>query len=158
MPQWRLAQPFRFLAHNGEINTIRGNRNWAIARAGNFRSEKLEDISDLDPVVSLSGSDSSSLDNMLEVLRAGDLAPGVEFLGIDCIAGLKEINSAQRWDIDENPLSEDAALDVVNRKLLRSCFGNLVFRTDMILLVGMDLLCQIETGRFLDHFGNQQKT
>ena len=73
LPEWRLAQPFRFLAHNGEINTIQGNRNWAQARAKNFRSDKLDDISDLSPVVSLTGSDSSSLDNMLEVLRAGGM-------------------------------------------------------------------------------------
>ena len=73
LPEWRLAQPFRFLAHNGEINTIQGNRNWAQARAKNFRSDKLDDISDLNPVISLTGSDSSSLDNMLEVLRAGGM-------------------------------------------------------------------------------------
>jgi len=73
MPQWRLAQPFRFLAHNGEINTIQGNRNWAQARARNFLSDKLDDISDLDPIISLTGSDSSSLDNMLEVMRAGGM-------------------------------------------------------------------------------------
>ncbi len=73
LPEWRLAQPFRFLAHNGEINTIQGNRNWAQARAKNFRSDKLDDISDLEPVISLTGSDSSSLDNMLEVLRAGGM-------------------------------------------------------------------------------------
>jgi glutamate synthase (NADPH/NADH) large chain len=73
LPQWRLAQPFRFLAHNGEINTISGNRNWAQARARNFISDKLDDISDLDPIISLTGSDSSSLDNMLEVLRAGGM-------------------------------------------------------------------------------------
>ncbi len=73
LPEWRLAQPFRFLAHNGEINTIQGNRNWAQARAKNFISDKLDDISDLDPIISLTGSDSSSLDNMLEVLRAGGM-------------------------------------------------------------------------------------
>ncbi len=73
LPQWRLAQPFRFLAHNGEINTISGNRNWAQARAKNFSSEKLPDISDLDPIISLTGSDSSSLDNMLEVFRASGM-------------------------------------------------------------------------------------
>jgi len=73
LPEWRLAQPFRFLAHNGEINTISGNRNWAQARAKNFISDKLDDISDLDPIISLTGSDSSSLDNMLEVLRAGGM-------------------------------------------------------------------------------------
>ena len=73
LPEWRLAQPFRFLAHNGEINTIKGNRNWAQARARNFMSDKLDDISDLEPIISLTGSDSSSLDNMLEVLRAGGM-------------------------------------------------------------------------------------
>ncbi len=73
LPEWRLAQPFRFLAHNGEINTINGNRNWAQARAKNFMSDKLDDISDLDPIISLTGSDSSSLDNMLEVFRAGGM-------------------------------------------------------------------------------------
>ena len=73
LPEWRLAQPFRFLAHNGEINTIQGNRNWAVARSKNFISEKLDDISDLNPIVSLTGSDSSSLDNMLEVMRAGGM-------------------------------------------------------------------------------------
>jgi glutamate synthase (NADPH/NADH) large chain len=73
LPEWRLAQPFRFLAHNGEINTISGNRNWAQARAKNFISDKLDDISDLDPIISLTGSDSSSLDNMLEILRAGGM-------------------------------------------------------------------------------------
>ncbi len=73
LPEWRLAQPFRFLAHNGEINTIQGNRNWAMARSKNFVSEKLDDISDLNPIISLTGSDSSSLDNMLEVMRAGGM-------------------------------------------------------------------------------------
>ncbi len=73
LPQWRLAQPFRFLAHNGEINTIQGNRNWAVARADNFRSDNLHDVSELEPIISLTGSDSSSLDNMLEVLRAGGM-------------------------------------------------------------------------------------
>ncbi|MFK8067382.1 MAG: glutamate synthase large subunit [Gammaproteobacteria bacterium] len=70
-PQWRLAQPFRYLAHNGEINTIRGNRNWALARGGNIQSELITDMDGIRPLVSQSGSDSSSLDNMLEVLIAG---------------------------------------------------------------------------------------
>ncbi|NHA15700.1 glutamate synthase large subunit [Thioalkalivibrio sp. XN279] len=73
LPQWRLAQPFRFLAHNGEINTIQGNRNWALARAPKFRSQVLPELQQLAPLVSLSGSDSSSLDNMLEVLLAGGM-------------------------------------------------------------------------------------
>ncbi|MGH6996122.1 MAG: hypothetical protein ACREES_10515, partial [Stellaceae bacterium] len=72
MPHWRLAQPFRLLAHNGEINTIKGNRNWATARAAKYQSPLVE-LSDIGPLVSLSGSDSESLDNMLEVLVAGGL-------------------------------------------------------------------------------------
>ena len=71
MPRWPLAQPFRFLAHNGEINTIDGNRNWAIARAAKFNSPDLPDLQTLQPLVNLTGSDSSSMDNMLEILLAG---------------------------------------------------------------------------------------
>jgi glutamate synthase (NADPH/NADH) large chain len=72
-PQWRLAQPFRYLAHNGEINTIQGNRNWAAARASKFRTPLLPSLSDVQPVVSGSGSDSCSLDNMLEMLLQGGM-------------------------------------------------------------------------------------
>lgn len=71
-PQWRLAQPFRLLAHNGEINTIEGNRHWAEARGAKWRSPAI-DLRELTPLVSLRGSDSMSLDNMLEVLLAGGL-------------------------------------------------------------------------------------
>jgi glutamate synthase (NADPH/NADH) large chain len=71
MPRWPLAQPFRYLAHNGEINTVDGNRNWAIARASKFSSPDLPDLQTLQPLVNLTGSDSSSMDNMLEVLLAG---------------------------------------------------------------------------------------
>ena len=75
LPQWRLAHPFRYLAHNGEINTIQGNRNWALARGPVFRSPVLPDLSDVQPLVSMTGSDSQSLDNMLEVLLMGGLDP-----------------------------------------------------------------------------------
>jgi glutamate synthase (NADPH/NADH) large chain len=73
LPQWRLAHPFRLLAHNGEINTIEGNRQWAKARGPVLRSPLLPDLSDIMPLVGLSGSDSQSLDNMLEVLLMGGL-------------------------------------------------------------------------------------
>jgi glutamate synthase (NADPH/NADH) large chain len=73
LPQWRLAQPFRYLAHNGEINTIRGNRNWAIARSYTLSTPLIPDLDDIRPLVSLTGSDSCSLDNMLEVLLAGGM-------------------------------------------------------------------------------------
>src|SRR5271155_5654738 len=73
LPQWRLAHPFRYLAHNGEINTIEGNRQWATARGPIFRSPLLPELADIQPHVSLHGSDSQSLDNMLEVLLSGGL-------------------------------------------------------------------------------------
>ncbi|VAX13576.1 Glutamate synthase [NADPH] large chain [hydrothermal vent metagenome] len=71
-PQWRLAQPFRYLAHNGEINTIQGNRNWSVARGHKFESPHIP-MEDVRPLVSMSGSDSKSLDNMLEALLAGGM-------------------------------------------------------------------------------------
>ncbi|MFP5302366.1 glutamate synthase large subunit [Cobetia sp. SIMBA_158] len=72
-PRWPLAQPFRFLAHNGEINTIEANRGWANARKENFVSEQLPEIAELDEIVNTVGSDSSSMDNMLEVLLTGGM-------------------------------------------------------------------------------------
>ncbi|MDO4249917.1 MAG: glutamate synthase large subunit [Moraxella sp.] len=74
LPRWHLAQPFRYLAHNGELNTITGNRNWAQARTPKFKTERVPNLLELTPLVNSSGSDSSSLDNMLEVLMAGGLS------------------------------------------------------------------------------------
>ena len=71
-PQWRLAQPFRLLAHNGEINSIQGNRNWMRGRGAKLRSP-LMDFREFDPLIEMSGSDSQSLDNMLEVLLTGGM-------------------------------------------------------------------------------------
>lgn len=72
-PRWPLAQPFRMLAHNGEINTVMGNRNWSVARTSKFQSDLLPDLSEVTPLVNRTGSDSSSLDNMLEVLLTGGM-------------------------------------------------------------------------------------
>lgn len=71
-PQWRLAQPFRYLAHNGEINTVQGNRNWSVARGHKFESPFIP-MEDVRPLVSMTGSDSNSMDNMLEALLAGGM-------------------------------------------------------------------------------------
>ena len=71
LPKWPLAQPFRMLAHNGEINTIEGNRNWSKARTPKLSSALLPDLHSVTPLVNESGSDSSSLDNMLELLVTG---------------------------------------------------------------------------------------
>ncbi|MGW8194421.1 MAG: glutamate synthase large subunit [Desulforhopalus sp.] len=73
LPKWELAQPFRYLAHNGEINTITGNRQWAKSRSYKFRSPLLPDMEEASPFVNTSGSDSSALDNMLELFLAGGM-------------------------------------------------------------------------------------
>ncbi len=70
VPRWPLAQPFRYLAHNGEINTITGNRQWARARTYKFQTPLIPDLHDAAPFVNETGSDSSSMDNMLELLLA----------------------------------------------------------------------------------------
>jgi glutamate synthase domain-containing protein 2/glutamate synthase domain-containing protein 1/glutamate synthase domain-containing protein 3 len=68
-PKWPLAQPVRMMAHNGEINTVRGNRNWTSAREAELRADFWgNDIDLLKPIIQPGGSDSSSLDNVLEVL------------------------------------------------------------------------------------------
>ena len=82
MPKWKLCHPFRFLAHNGEINTISGNRAWAQARAPKYQCAALPDIHEITPLVGLKGSDSESLDNMFEVLLAG---------GMDMFAALRAL-------------------------------------------------------------------
>ena len=96
LPQWRLAQPFRYLAHNGEINTIQGNRNWANARASKLRSPVLPELNELLPLVSQTGSDSMSLDNMLELLIAG---------GIDVFRAMRMLMPPawqNTWELDSD--------------------------------------------------------
>ncbi len=95
LPNWHLAQPFRLLAHNGEINTIRANRSWTSARPTRWLSP-LVDFSDLGDMVSSDGSDSQSLDNMLEVLLAG---------GVDLLAAMR-ILIPPAWGGQEN-IDED---------------------------------------------------
>ena len=73
-PKWKLAQPFRLLAHNGEINTIRGNRGWMKARESVLSSEALGDIKGLRPIVQEGMSDSASLDNVFEFLMMSGLS------------------------------------------------------------------------------------
>jgi glutamate synthase (NADPH/NADH) large chain len=74
-PAWALSQPFRMIAHNGEINTLKGNRFWAAAREGLYAHPFFEGsgggISDILPVIEPDASDSASFDNMLELLVAG---------------------------------------------------------------------------------------
>ncbi len=71
-PSWRLAHPYRFLAHNGEINTVRGNVNWMYARRGSLRSDLLgTDLDKMWPLIPHGQSDTACIDNALELLVAG---------------------------------------------------------------------------------------
>jgi glutamate synthase (NADPH/NADH) large chain len=67
-PSWPLAHPFRFIAHNGEINTVKGNANWMRARESQLSSDKLGNIEQLKPIVTPGASDSATFDEVLELL------------------------------------------------------------------------------------------
>ena len=67
-PSWPLAHPYRLIAHNGEINTVRGNLNWMSAREAQLKSELLGDIESLKPIITKGASDSASFDEVLELL------------------------------------------------------------------------------------------
>ena len=76
-PSWRLAQPFRFLCHNGEINTVQGNVNWMMARRHNMSSDIIgDDLEKLWPLIGDGASDSATFDNALELLLAGGYSLG----------------------------------------------------------------------------------
>ena len=69
---WKLAHPYRFVAHNGEINTVRGNRNWMLARESELKSKSLgSNLNSLSPICDPSDSDTASFDNVLELLSLG---------------------------------------------------------------------------------------
>ncbi len=70
-PSWPLAHPFRFIAHNGEINTVKGNANWMAARESQLKSDVLGDLDQLKPIVTEGASDSATFDEVLELLVLG---------------------------------------------------------------------------------------
>ena len=71
-PSWELAHPYRMIAHNGEINTLRGNVNWMRARESQLASELFgDDLPKILPIVRPGGSDSATFDNVLELLTLG---------------------------------------------------------------------------------------
>ena len=82
-PSWDLAQPFRTLAHNGEINTLKGNVNWMKVHEQDMSNDLFENIEDLKPVIIPGNSDSASLDNVFELLtHSGKLAPLIKLMMI----------------------------------------------------------------------------
>ena len=95
-PTWSLAQPFRLLAHNGEINTIRGNRGWMEAREAVLSTPRLGDVKDIRPILQPGMSDSASLDNALEFLVMSGLS----------LPHAMAMLVPESFD-DKNPISED---------------------------------------------------
>ena len=95
-PTWSLAQPFRLLAHNGEINTIRGNRGWMQARESVLNSAQLGDIRDISPIIQPDMSDSASLDNVFEFF----VMSGLSLPHAMAVMVPESFN-------DKNPISED---------------------------------------------------
>ena len=95
-PTWSLAQPFRLLAHNGEINTIRGNRGWMQARESVLSSETLGDIRQISPIIQPGMSDSASLDNALEFFVMSGLS----------LPHAMSVLVPESFN-DKNPISED---------------------------------------------------
>ena len=95
-PTWSLAQPFRLLAHNGEINTIRGNRGWMKARESVLSSDALGDAKAISPIVQPGMSDSASLDNVLEFLVMSGLS----------LPHAMSVLVPESFN-DKNPISED---------------------------------------------------
>lgn len=95
-PKWKLAQPFRLLCHNGEINTVRGNRGWMQARESVLSSPALGDIKEIKPIVQPDMSDSASLDNVFEFL----VMSGMSLPQAMAILVPESFN-------DRNPISED---------------------------------------------------
>ncbi len=95
-PTWSLAQPFRLLCHNGEINTIRGNRGWMQARESVLSSEAIGDIRDISPIVQPGMSDSASLDNVFEFFVMSGLS----------LPHAMSIMVPESFN-DKNPISED---------------------------------------------------
>ena len=95
-PKWKLAQPFRFLCHNGEINTVRGNRGWMQARESVLSSPALGDIKEIRPILQDDMSDSASLDNVFEFL----VMSGLSLPQAMAILVPESFN-------DKNPISED---------------------------------------------------
>ena len=95
-PKWKLAQPFRYLCHNGEINTVRGNRGWMKARESVLSSPALGDIKEIRPILQDDMSDSASLDNVFEFL----VMSGMSLPQAMAILVPESFN-------DKNPISED---------------------------------------------------
>ena len=98
-PQWWLAQPFRMLAHNGEINTLKGNLNWMKSHEIRMASRALDDMAeDIKPIVAHGSSDSAALDAVFEVLvRAGRNAPMAKTMLVPESWSKQAVELPQAW-------------------------------------------------------------
>ncbi len=112
-PTWQLAHPFRYLCHNGEINTIRGNSNWMYARQSVLASPRFKNMKDLFPVIQPDVSDSAALDNAVELLTlAGRELPHVLAMLIP-----------EAWDADSTMSPEKKAFYEYHASLMEPWDG-----------------------------------
>ena len=113
-PTWQLAHPFRYICHNGEINTLKGNKNWMHARQSVLRSELFgDDLKKLFPVIQPNGSDSASLDNAVELLcMSGRSLPHVMAMLIP-----------EAWDADSTMAAEKKAFYEFHASLMEPWDG-----------------------------------
>ncbi|HYP05375.1 MAG TPA: glutamate synthase large subunit [Bryobacteraceae bacterium] len=112
-PTWQLAHPFRMVCHNGEINTVRGNVNWMYARQSVLKSDRLDDLKQLFPVITPNGSDSAALDNAVQMLNmAGRELPHVMAMLIP-----------EAWDADTTMAPEKKAFYEYHASLMEPWDG-----------------------------------
>ena len=128
-PNWFLAQPFRFLGHNGEINTLQGNRNWMRAREAELSSKRWgPELAELLPIIQEGGSDSMSLDNVLEllVMSGRDILHAMMMLIPDAWQGMLEMTPEvkafyQYHALMSEPWDGPAALAFTDGTIVAAC-------------------------------------
>jgi len=128
-PSWDRAQPCRMMSHNGEINTVKGNKNWTAAREGLMKSDTFgDDLKDLFPIVNREASDSGSFDNVLEMLyMAGRTLPEVIMMMIpEAWEGHDQMSKTKRAFYQYNanlmePWDGPASVSFTDGKMIGAC-------------------------------------
>ncbi|MCC3358145.1 glutamate synthase large subunit [Bacillus sp. REN16] len=148
IPSWQRAQPNRFMMHNGEINTINGNVNWMKAREAAFKSDVIEDVDSLLPVVDTDGSDSAMFDNTLEFLvLAGWSLPQAMMMMIpepwekNKVMGEQKKAFYQFHSSFMEPWDGPAAMAFTDGKLLGACLDRNGLRPARVILTKDDFIC-----------------
>jgi len=154
-PSWDRAQPFRYLAHNGEINTLRGNVNWMNAREGVLTSNILgDDLQKIYPIIEETGSDSANLDNALELLLASgkSLSHSVAMLIPEAWQGHEDMDDDKKGFYEYHaglmePWDGPAAVAFTDGKQIGATLDRNGLRPARYLVTDEDIVCMAsETG------------